>query len=61
MRSTKKVKPLKELILPFTITPTRDIYGGVNGKQFYFPKGKESVMDYSQFEAVLLSDYRGTL
>jgi hypothetical protein len=59
--SIKVVKPLHELIHPFTIKPERDIRGAVNGKFFYFPKGVETEMEFPAYQAVFNSDYKGEL
>ena len=60
-RSLKTVKPFKQLIRPFTIKPERDIYGHVNGKPFYFPKGVEKEMTYEEYGAIFYSNFKGEL
>lgn len=61
MRSKKRVKDLEELTLPFTIIPSRDIYGGVNGKNFYFQRDELVELSYQEYQAIFCSDYKGEL
>lgn len=61
MRSKRPVKLLKELIRPFTIKPDRDIYGSVNGRPFFFPRGVESECSFEAYGAVFYSEFKGEL
>lgn len=61
VRSKKPVKALESIVRPYTFIPTKDISGGVNGRPFYFPKGKLAELDYSQYCAIVYSDYKGEL
>lgn len=57
MRSSKQVKPVDNILIPYTFTPPVDIEGGVNGIYFRFPKGQVATLTPSQYEAILHSDY----
>lgn len=57
MKSEKPVKKLEEIVLPFLLTPTEDITGGVNGRNFFFPAGQQSPLTFEQYEALLHSQY----
>ena len=58
MKSTKRVKPLSEIILPFQITFPITIEGGVNNKSFCFPANKEVILTYNEYECITNSDYK---
>lgn len=60
-RSLKPVKALESIVRPYTFIPSVDIQGGVNGRNFYFPKGKEAQLDFSQYCAIVYSDFKGEL
>jgi hypothetical protein len=60
-RSTKPVKPLSEIVLPYKFTPRKTIEGGVNGKRFFFPIGQEATLTQGEYEALLASSYKDQL
>ncbi|MBI5357051.1 hypothetical protein HZB78_05605 [Candidatus Collierbacteria bacterium] len=60
-RSMKPVKPLSEIVLPYRFTPRTTIEGGVNGKRFYFPVGKEAIPTQGEYEALFTSSYKDQL
>lgn len=57
MKSEKKIKDLSEISLPFVITPSITIRGGINGKNFLFIQGQSTIISYSEFEAIWHSGY----
>lgn len=57
MRSTKKIKPIEEIVKPYSFVPQVDIEGGVNGISFRFKKGVLTELTPEQYEAILHSDY----
>ena len=56
-KSHKKVVELQEIIRPFVLTPDVDIFGGVNGVPYFFPRGKASEVTLSQYEVLINSAY----
>lgn len=58
MKSTKRIKPLSEIILPYKTTFPVTIEGGVNDKMFCFPAKKEVVLTYNEYECITNSDFR---
>lgn len=60
-KSMKPVKPLSEIVLPYHFIPRKTIEGGVNGKRFYFPLGKEAILTQGEYEAILTSSYKDQL
>jgi len=61
LRSNKPVIAFESIVRPYTFIPTRTIEGGVNGRPFCFPKGIEAKLDFSQYCAIVYSDYQGEL
>jgi len=61
MRSKKRVKSLKEIIRPYTITPNCDISGNINAVPFFFPVGIESEISLEEYQTLLNSVYRDQL
>lgn len=59
--SDKVVKPLNEVIGPYTLKPTRPVSFGVNGnfKQVY--PGQEVELSEGEFEVLLLSEFADQL
>lgn len=57
MKSTKPVKDLSEISLPYTFTPRRTIDGMINGVLFCFPANQVATLDYPQYEVIRHSDY----
>lgn len=39
MKSTKRIKELSEIVLPFLLSPRTVIEGGINGKMFHYYPG----------------------
>lgn len=60
-RSTKKVIPFDELVLPYTFTPRSTLTVAVNGKRQFFVAGQEHVIDYPTYEALMNSHAKGQL
>lgn len=57
MLSRKRLKKLNEIVLPFRFTPKITIEGSINGKSFYFEKGKSYEITYAEFEVIMHSSY----
>lgn len=57
MKSTKRIKPLSEIILAYKTTFPETIEGGVNSNSFVFRKGVEVILTYSEYECLTNSDY----
>ena len=53
----KRVKELKEIVLPFQFSPKQYIAGQVNGVAYFFYPGKTHTMKFSEYEAILHSSY----
>lgn len=53
MISTKPIKQLSEIVLPFRFTPTKTLEGNVNGKGFYFPANKSAIVNFSEYEILI--------
>lgn len=57
MKSVRPIKPLSEIILPFRITFPVTIEGSINGDNYVFPRNKEVVLNYAQYELLTNSSY----
>ena len=57
MKSQKELKRLNEITLPFLLKPTKTIEGSVNGKKFYFERGKQYEITLAEFEVLYNAGY----
>jgi len=57
MKSIRRVKALREIIIPYTIVFPVTIEGSVNKDYFCFRKGKKSVLTFPQYENLMHSSY----
>lgn len=57
MKSTKRLKDLDEIVLPFKITFPVTVEGSINNENFLFPKGVEVTLTYPQYENLRHSSY----
>lgn len=56
-RSTKKVKSLEDVVLPFKITFPVSIEGSINNNFFNYPKGQEVTLTPEIYENLVNSQY----
>lgn len=56
-RSIRPVKSMEDILLPFKITFTRTIEGGVNNNAFRFPANQEVTISKQEYEAIAHSSY----
>ena len=54
----KRIKKLKELLLPFKFIPTKTIEGNINGDHFFFQIGQETELTFEQYQVILNSSYK---
>lgn len=57
MKSTKQVKDLSEVSLPYLFCPPVTIEGSVNTTRFNFQANTESEVTYEVYEVLRHSDY----
>ncbi len=57
MKSTKEIKNLNDIILPYKIVFPVTVEGGVNTNTFRFPKDIPVVLTYEVFEAINHSNF----